>query len=199
MYQYESYYSDTITPDDFARLESFLKECDHSDDPAAANMQWQKTAGFLYNIKNQLRWRTDQGKIFLILDQGQPVAVSCIEFPEHSHNWAVGGVRTWITPAYRSRQLASFFLNKQMQWAVERNCNFILLTFNDYNKAAWTAVKSDAKYRRAANWSAWWDDCLAAPDQIRVRNTLQWCVIKPVQCNNNHQNLQELIQWSSLK
>lgn len=199
MYLVESYYSDTIVPGEFDRLARFVKECDHSLDPAAVNMQWLAPAGFLHNIKGQLRWRSDQGKIFLILDQEHPVAVSCVEFPESVDSWAVGGVRTWITPTHRSTQLARVFLDQQWQWAVERNCNFMLLTFNDYNKAAWNAVRMAARYRRAANWSTWWDDCLAVPDQILVRNTLQWCVIKPVQCSNNRLNLQELIDWASSK
>lgn len=199
MYQYESFASDTILPDDLARLADFLKECDNSDDPAAVNMQWQEPAGFLYNVKNRLRWRSDQGKIFLILDQGRPVALSCVEFPENSYSWAVGGVRTWITPEYRSRQLANFFLNKHLQWAAERNCNFMLLTFNDYNKAAWTAVAADPKYRRAANWSDWWDDCYAVPQKVQVRHMLQWCVIKPVLSMNNLDNAEELIRWAASK
>jgi GNAT superfamily N-acetyltransferase len=199
MYSYESYYSDTIAANDFARIEAFLTECDHSTDPAAINMQWSAPAGFLYNVRHGLRWRTDQGKIFLILEQDRPVAVSCIEFSEHSPTWAVGGVRTWITPAHRSRQMAKFFLDQQLDWAAERNCNFILLTFNDYNQAAWRAVKSDAKYRRAANWSTWWDDCYAVPEKVQVRSMLQWCVIKPVQCADNQRNAEELILKSATK
>lgn len=199
MYQYESYTSDTILPEDFDRLAEFLAECDTSDDPAAINMQWREPAGMLYNIKTQQRWRTDQGKIFLVMDQDRPVAVSCVEYPERSYSWAVGGVRTWITPTYRSKQLANFFLSKHLQWAAQHDCNFMLLTFNDYNRAAWLAVDRDPKYRRVANWSDWWDDCLAVPDPVEVRNTPQWCVIKPVKCQDNQANLEELLAWSVAK
>lgn len=199
MYRYESYNSDTILPDELDHLAKFLKECDTSDDPAAVNMQWQEPAGFLYNVKTKQRWCRGQGQIFLILDQDRPVAISCVEFPERSYSWAVAGVRTWITPAYRSRQLANFFLNKHLQWAAQQNCNFMLLTFNDYNRAAWLAVDRDPKYRRAANWSDWWDDCYAVPKKIEVRHTLQWCVIKPVKCMDNQVNTKELLAWTNQK
>lgn len=199
MYQFESYTSDTIRPEAFVKLEEFLRECESSDDPAAVNMGWQSPAGFLYNVKNQLRWRSDQGCIFLVIDQGRPIALSCVEFPEGSYCWAVGGVRTWITPSHRSKQVANFFLNKHLQWAAQRNCSFMLLTFNDYNRAAWTAVAKDPKYRRAANWSDWWDDCLAVPEKLLVRSVYQWCVVKPVKCLDNTKNIEELIAWTEPK
>lgn len=199
MYTYESYCSDTITAEEFTRLENFVAEARISDEPAAPNMNWAEPAGLLYNIKHQLRWRSDQGCIYLVLADNQPVAVSCVEYPEHATTWAVAGVRSWITPAHRSTHVASFFLNIHLKWAAERKCNFVMLTFNDYNRAAWSAVANGSKYRRAAGWSSWWDDCYAMPNQIMVRSTMQWCVIKPVACQDNTNNAAELISWSAAK
>ena len=196
MYHYETYYSDTINDGDLKNIEEFVREAEHSDEPAAVNMGWEPPAGLLYNIRNRLRWRSDQGQIVVITDQSKNVAISCVEYPEGDYTWAIGGIRTWITPEYRSRQIAHHFLSVHYKWAKIRGCKFLLLTFNEYNKSAWHAIK-EPKFRKAANWSSWWDDCLAVEEPLIIRNTTQWVVIKPVICRNNQQNKNDLLAWSA--
>lgn len=196
-YTHKIFCSDSITLDQFDELEQFVAEAEYSTDPAAVNMGWREPAGFLYNIKNSLRWRSDQGMIVLVKDGPRPIAVSAVEYPENVTEWGIGGVRTWITPTYRSQQIANYFLNLHYQYIEARRGSFMLLTFNDYNRAAWSAVSLSPKYRRAANWSSWWDDCYALPAQIVIRHTPQWCVIKPVCCKNNDLNAKELLAWSA--
>lgn len=196
MYHHETYSSDTITDLELTNIAEFLKEAEYSSEPAAVNMGWNSPAGLLYNIKHKLRWRSDQGLIVLVMDDNKPVAISCVEYPEQQDSWAIGGIRTWITPAYRSKQVAKVFLTIHYDWAKSRGCRFLLLTFNEYNRSAWHAIKNP-KYRSAANWSDWWDDCLAVDQPLVIRNTLQWCVIKPVLCPNNNQNQELLLKWDA--
>lgn len=192
-YSYETYTSDTIDPDNFRRLDDFIAGQMSTTHPAIKNMSWDPNGGFLYNVANRLRWCLDQGKIYVVTADQDIVAISCVEYPEGSFDWAIGGIRTWIAPAYRTTHLPSYVLSKQVDWARERGCKFLLLTFNDYNKAAHTAVMR--RYRNKAGWSNWWDDCIAVPDPVPIRNVPQWCVIKPVQCADHAANLLALTQW----
>lgn len=199
MYSYDSICSDTITPNQLQKLERFVNDnVDHSE-PAAANMGRDNSAGLLYNIDRSLRWRVDQGAIFLIYDNGEPVAISCVEFPENSDQFAIGGIRTWIKRSHRATQIAGYFLDLHTRWARNENCAFMLITFNDYNQAGYLGVKRGPKFRKAAGWSSWWDDCVALEQPINIRNTDQWAVIKPVCSNNMSANVKVLERWAQAK
>ena len=188
--------SDTVTSKEFDKLAAFItQETSASTEPAAANMGLDSTAGFLYNIKNQTRWRNDAGAIYVAEDNNQIVAVSCVEYAEGATSWAVGGIRTWITPTHRTYQLPGKLLNQQTVWAQAHNCNFMLVTFNDYNRALHTAVQRGI-YSKSLGWSTWWDDCIAVPNPVSIRYTPQWCVIKPVLEQDTSVNLLELAAWA---
>ena len=196
MFHYETNSSDTITDIELANIAEFVAEAEKSQEPAATNMGWNEPAGLLYNIKNQLRWKTNQGKIVLVLDHDKPVAISCVEYPEHDYTWAIGGIRTWITPQYRARKVAKVFLNVHYNWARSRGCKFLVITFNDYNRSAWHAVKNP-KYRSTANWSDWWDNCVAVDQPLIIRHVPQWCIIKPVLSNSNDKNIEDILAWAA--
>jgi hypothetical protein len=192
-YSYETYTSDTIDQDNFKRLSDFVDSQSNNNHPAFKNMSWNPDSGFLHSVANQLRWRSDQGKIYVVTLEGNIAAISCVEFPEGSTEWAIGGIRTWIAPAYRKTHLPSYVLDKQVAWARDHACAFLLLTFNEYNKVAHTTLTKG--YARRGGWSTWWYDCLAVPDTVLIRHVPQWCVIKPVQCTDNRKNLQVLTHW----
>lgn len=189
--------SDTVTSKEFDKLAAFIKqETSTSTEPAAVNMGLDSAAGFLYNIKNQTRWRNNAGAIYVAEDNNQIVAVSCVEYAEGATSWAIGGIRTWVSPAHRTHQLPGQLLKQQTAWAKEHNCNFMLVTFNDYNRALHTAVRRGI-YSKSLGWSTWWDGCVAVPNPVIIRYTSQWCVIKPVHERNNQTNLQELLLWAT--
>lgn len=192
-YSYETYNSDTIDQVNFKRLEEFVDTQSNKNHPAFKNMSWNSECGFLHSVSNSLRWRTDQGKIYVVTQEENIAAISCVEFPEGSVEWAIGGIRTWIAPEYRKTHLPSYVLDKQVSWARAQGCGFLLLTFNEYNKTAHTTLIK--RYTSKAGWSTWWHDCLAAPDPVLIRHVPQWCVIKPVHCTDNIKNLQVLTQW----
>ena len=197
MYSIEQFSSDNITSEQYQKLQNFVdQECANSLHPARSNMLDQPPAGMLYLIKNQLRWQQDHGAIFLVHHNDDVIAVSAVEYPEMSTDWVIGGIRTWIKTQHRSTALAGYFLPAQYAWAQQRDAEFMLLTFNHYNKKAWNAVAGPPRYRRQAGWSAWWDDCLAAPEVVTVRHTEQWCVIKPISQLDNQLNLAKLQSWA---
>lgn len=199
MYSYESFCSDTVTPSQLKKLEQFLADNTDYTEPAAVNMGRDNSAGLLYNIDHQLRWRVDQGAIFLIYSNNEPVAVSCVELPDNTDQFAIGGIRTWIKSSHRGTQIAGYFLNLHCLWAQQKNCAFLLITFNNYNRAGHTGVQRGSKFRRAAGWSSWWDDCVALDKPLNIRNTDQWCVIKPVCSKDMLHNTEVLSHWATTK
>lgn len=200
MYTIGTYTSDEISASDFSRIESFVeKELANTQSKAAGNMSGDLPAGYLYNIKNQLRWRRDCGCLYTASIDDNIVAVSAVEYPEGATDWSVGGVRTWITPEYRTRHAASAIMQHQVEWSRARNCDFMLLTFNEYNKAVNTALQRGFGYLKSRGWNDWWEDCVPVPGTVVVRNTVQWAVIKPVLCMDAASNLLKLHQWNIRK
>lgn len=195
-YTFISYSSDTVTARQFDQLETFLSESVNLNEPASINMFWEPQ-GLLYNIHAKTRWLQDQGAIYLICLHDRPIGVSCVEYPEHSRNFAIGGIRTYIDPLHRGAGAVGAALEQQTIWARDRHCQFMLVTFNDYNRVAHTAVGLGARYRRAAGWSTWWDDCYPVPEPIMVRHTPQWAVIKPILNAENSENCQILVDWAN--
>lgn len=197
MYTIDSYTSDKIAGSDFSRIEEFVeKELANTESKAAVNMSLTSPSGYLYNIKNQLRWRQDCGCFYTASVDGNIVAVSAVEYPEGATDWSVGGVRTWITPEYRTRHAASAIMQHQVEWSRARNCDFMLLTFNEYNKAVNTGLQRGFEFLRARGWNDWWADCVPVPGTVWVRHTEQWAVIKPVNCTDAASNLQKLELWN---
>lgn len=194
MYTSKTYNSDTITAEEFDEIETFLMETVDRDEPASVNMCWEP-AGLLHNVKNKSRWRQDQGLIYLIFSYDRAVAISCVEYPENSTQFAIGGIRTYLKPECRATGIMGYVLGEQETWARSKGCDFMVVTFNDYNKTAHTAISLGPKYRRAAGWSAWWDDTWPAPEPVVIRHTRQWAVIKPVLVTDPAQNYQTLLNW----
>lgn len=195
-YRITSFTSDQIDQHEYTQLKEFLTiECTDSTEPAAVNMLYSQPSGLMYNIDKQLRWREDQGRIYLMYDNDRVIGVSCVEFPERSQNFAIGGIRTWITQSHRSQALIHLLLDQHRDWAYQRSCKFLLLTFNHYNRAAHLAMFKSSKFRQSIGWSDWWDDCHPVGKPISIRNTDQWCIIKPVHSNDITANLFVLSQW----
>lgn len=200
MYTIDTYTSDTITDSDFSRIESFIQaELADTRAEAAVNMAWESPHGYLYNVKNKLRWRSDCGIMHTASIDGNIVAVSAAEYPEDATDWAIGGNRTWINPKYRTRHAASAMMRHQVEWARSRGCDFMLLTFNDYNKSVNLALQRGFSYLKSRGWNDWWQDCVPVPGTLVVRNTVQWAVIKPVLCTDAASNLLKLHQWNTRK
>ena len=196
-YSFISYTSDTVTDSEFDQLETFLSESVQLNEPASVNMFWEPQ-GLLQNIHSKLRWRTDQGRIYLILKEDRPVGVSCVEYPEGSKQFAIGGIRTYLDTANRGAGAVGAVLEQQTVWAQERSCQFMIVTFNDYNRVAHRAVGLSAKYRHAAGWGPWWDNCYPLPEPVNIRHTMQWVVIKPIQLNTEMaENCQVLLDWAN--
>lgn len=162
----------------------FLAEIANDPLPAMSNMGYDQPAGLGYIVNNQLRWTEKTGRIDLLLDDGKIVGVSAVETSSLSGAFGSGGNRCWLLPKYRSHnEITKYLLSSNLQWCQAHNHVGMILTFNDYNKWIYTTIKKRICGQAGALgpvWSTWWNDCIPFEQQLRVFNTPQWAVVKPL-------------------
>jgi hypothetical protein len=164
----------------------FLKKIAHLKSPAFVNMGPQMPMGFLHLVDNNKRWTKDKGQIGMLYDDtsGSVVGVSAVEDLYLSSELSSGGNRCWILPKYRQKnEITKHLLTSNLDWTRERGKAGMLLTFNDYNKWIYDTilkVSTNTGATLGTVWSDWWNDCIVLPRKIRLHNTPQWAVIKPL-------------------
>jgi hypothetical protein len=185
-----SLYVKTTNANDFKEYRAdyvvFLKKIAHLKSPAFVNMGPQIPMGFLHLVDNLKRWQEDDGEIALLYDDisGSIVGISAVENSQLSTELSSGGNRCWILPKYRqNNEITKYLLKSNLDWTRNQGKAGMLLTFNEYNK--WihdTIVKlsTNSGATLGTVWSEWWDDCIALPRMVRIHNTPQWAVIKPL-------------------
>lgn len=197
-----SLYVKTTSADEFKDYRDdyivFLKKIAHLKSPAFVNMGPQMPMGFLHLVDNLKRWRTDTGQIGLLYDDasGSVVGVSAVEGCQISTELSSGGNRCWILPKYRqNNEITKYLLKSNLDWTRNQEKAGMLLTFNEYNKWIYdTIVKlsTNSGTTLGTVWSEWWDDCIVLPRMIRLHNTPQWAVIKPLDKNRCTELVKEL-------
>lgn len=185
-----SLYVKTTNADEFKEYRAdyvvFLKKIAHLKSPAFANMGPQMPMGFLHLVDNLKRWRSDTGQIGLLYDDvsGSVVGISAVENCQLSDELSSGGNRCWILPKYRqNNEITKYLLKSNLDWTQSQDKVGMMLTFNEYNKWIYdTIVKlsTNSGTTLGTVWSDWWDDCIALPRMVRLHNTPQWAVIKPI-------------------
>ena len=185
-----SLYVKTTNADDFKAYRDdyvvFLKKIAHLKSPAFVNMGPQLPMGFLYLVDNLKRWGEDEGQIGLLYDDisGSIVGISAVEDCQLTEELSSGGNRCWILPKYRqNNEITKYLLKSNLDWSRNQGKAGMLLTFNEYNKWIYdTIVKlsSNSGATLGTVWSEWWDDCIVLPRMVRIHNTPQWAVIKPL-------------------
>jgi len=185
-----SLYVKTTTADEFKDYRAdyvvFLKKIAQLKSPAFVNMGPQMPMGFLHLVDNQKRWQTGEGQIGLLYDDvsGSIVGISAVENCQLSTELSSGGNRCWILPKYRqNNEITKYLLKSNLDWSRNEGKSGMLLTFNQYNKWIYdTVVKlsTNSGATLGTVWSDWWDDCIALPRMVRLHNTPQWAVIKPL-------------------
>lgn len=186
--------------DDFSEFETdykaFLRQIKAVNAPAYANMGEEGPHGFLFLVNNKKRWTMDRGQIALLYDNDKNsiVGISAVEHSTLHDDLGSGGNRLWVLPKYRQNNAVSkYLLDSNLQWCAENNKVGMLLTFNDYNKKIYDSIKKFSSGQGAALgniWSDWWNDCVVLPRMIRIHNTPQWAVIKPIA---SRQDMAELV------
>jgi hypothetical protein len=197
-----SLYVKTTNANDFKEYRAdyvvFLKKIAHLKSPAFVNMGPQIPMGFLHLVDNLKRWREDDGEIALLYDDisGSIVGISAVEDCQLTEELSSGGNRCWILPKYRqNNEITKYLLKSNLDWARNQGKAGMLLTFNEYNKWIYdTIVKlsTNSGATLGTVWSEWWDDCIALPRMLRIHNTPQWAVIKPLdkdRCTSLVENL----------
>lgn len=97
---------------------------------------WEYKPNMLPNMLDKTdKFSSDNGDFHIIYDNDNIVACGGIYRSPFNRHIAIAGVRTWVNPAYRNKALLKeYLLPIHRQWAVDRSCKQIALTFNDYNK-----------------------------------------------------------------
>lgn len=188
-------YSDDIEP--FLKdYQVFLDRIALSDAPALSNMGYDPPAGLMYIAQKNLRWFQGQGHIAFLYDKNQIVGVSCVEHSTLHVELGSGGNRCWLLQDYRSNnEVSKYLLASNLDWCKEKSKKGMLLSFNNYNKWIYNTIAriSSGQGRPLGRvWSNWWDNCVILPRMIRLFNTPQWAVIKPVS-NNYIVDLDEMV------
>ena len=175
-------------------LQDFVdtQTCRHAGDPAVANMSSAPPAGFLYNLDKGIRWG-DDGEVAIVRRRGLIVGVSCVESSGMHPLLSIGGIRCWIDDRHRNEKLASrYLLSSNLAWSKERGKRAMMLTFNHYNRRIYDGICRAASGRMVAvgsAWSDWWKDCMPITQQLEIRNTMQWCALKPIDINGSREIL----------
>ncbi len=185
-YAWEVWSSDTMPGSRFVKIRDFVEEqaSKHPEHPAVANMLSSEPHGFLSLIDSRSRWTTDSGEITIVLHDGAVVGVSCVEHSQIHPRLAIGGIRAWLDDKHRAEQLmGKCLLEANLQWSSMQEKWAMMLTFNDYNKWIYDGVARIHRGKAVGIggvWSDWWKDCIPIKNQLTVRYTQQWCVIKPI-------------------
>ena len=172
--QYESLYN------------GFLSTIRETDSPALENMGDRTSSGFLFLVKNKKRWTRDHGQITFLYDKDVEsiVGVSAVEDCPLHDQLGSGGNRCWVLPPYRNdNSVSKHLLSSNLEWCKSRGKLGMLLTFNDYNKSIYDVIVQRSRGQGRALgtiWSNWWNDCIPLENKLRLHNTPQWAVIKPM-------------------
>jgi hypothetical protein len=157
---------------------------DFPNHPALVNMLDNTEPGFLSIVKQRTRWYKGAGEITLLFHKNQLVGISCVEQADMHPDLSVGGIRCWIHRDHRTqRQASTYLLKSNLEWSQRAGKAGMLLTFNDYNKKIYSAIKRKTQGGAVSFggiWSDWWDDCLVMPAPLLIRYTPQWCILKPI-------------------
>lgn len=186
MHSIITYCSDTIQSEQFDELQKFINDqhLHSSTHPAFKNMTETSEHGLLFNIKNKCRWCYNDGEISILKFNNAIIGISAVELSLLHPHLSIGGIRCWISPDYRNKQVVTkYLLNSNLEWSRTNNIWAMMLTFNSYNKLIYDGIvrKSIGKSAGIGNiWSNWWNDCLIIDNPIDIRMTSQWCALKPI-------------------
>ena len=184
-YLYETFNGNTISDKQRRDLGEFVDQQAQldPDDHSISNMGNQSPSGLLWNLDSGSRWK-DDGEVNIVRYLGKVVAVCCVEGSELHPRLGIGGIRCWIDHRHRSSHLPSrFMLPSNLSWCLRNGKWGMMMSFNDHNKILYDAICRSASGRSPSvgnGWSDWWKDCIIIRDRLIIRNTLQWCVIKPI-------------------
>ena len=101
----------------------------------------------MFNILYDMTPQTDSnGDKFI---SNRVIACSGIYKSDFDPNVAIGGVRTWIVPEYRTKYLVSKYITPiQFDWCKEHDISVFALTFNEYNKRLMHILNRSGDYSK---------------------------------------------------
>jgi len=153
--------------------------------PAAVNMyddDWENKSNTLpYILEKTDRFNEPSGTFHILTIDNKIVACAGVYISEFDNRVALLGVRTWVHEFYRHRLVVrEHVLPLQKQWAIDRGCDVLALTFNDYNKnviKAFQRIRLGENAERLGERSTehlFFQNMNVLDYQVTVKNTPQW-------------------------
>ena len=186
---------------DKSELFEFAKKAStYKSDPASVNMwhnNWQdRPETFPYLVYLSKRFANDNGQFFVAKLDNEIIAVSGIQISPFDDYVALGGVRSWVNIEHRGKFIIGrHLLPLQKQWAIDKGCKTIALTFNHYNKNLINYFKrSGLGIQKKRNpQSMFYTGVYEVPFTCDIQFTEQWVIYDKIQDYNPNW---EKIRWN---
>lgn len=153
--------------------------------PAATNMydaDWENQPHTLpYILEKTDRFKAPNGVFHILTVDNKFVACAGAYISEFDDKVALLGVRTWVHEFYRHRLVVrEHVLPLQKKWAIDKGCEVVALTFNDYNKniiKAFQRIRLGEHTGRLDNRTTehvFFNDMNVLDYPVTIKNTAQW-------------------------
>lgn len=177
----------------------FLKKTSEYKDNASINMFSNDKNGLIYILENENRFNDNQGEFHIVFSDDKIVGCGGIYKSAFSDQIAIGGVRTWVDPAFRNKGIiGSHLLPIHKEWAINNHCKIIALSFNDYNKNLISIFKrirlGETKHRikDRSPRNLFFDNFNELDFPVNIQYTPQWVIFEKLD-----QKFE--FDWTSLK
>ncbi len=135
----------------------------------------------LYKIYEEKLFITGRGKLALLYNNHQLIAISGVHRSKADPYTFVGGTRSWVVPKYQGNLIvARYLIPEQVEAVKKMGGKAFLLTFNDGKKA----VISDAQIPKFPEtfkrhkYPAIFHDMYMWPDKVMIQGALQHVLVK---------------------
>lgn len=165
------------------RFLSFINQISTHKDNASTNMFSRNKNGLIYILENTNRFSSNQGEFHIIFLDEKIVGCGGVYKSNFSSQISLGGVRTWVDPAFRNKGIiGSHLLPIHKEWAIINNCKIIALSFNEYNKNLISIFKrirlgeTKNRIKNRSNKSLFYSNFNEVDFPVTIQYTPQWVI-----------------------
>lgn len=156
---------------DAARFYLFCEQLGTRSEPAAKNMA--EVPALLGT-----RFGGSRGEMYVVFDGARVVGCSGCYVSEFSDKVGLLGVRSWLEPEYRSRQIIrNRGLPAQRDWMISKGMKQVALSFNEYNrKLVYLFTKGFVKREHRTPRHMFYLNMHVLSYQVVIQHTPQWVI-----------------------
>lgn len=165
----------TLDDADHYMFDRFCKRLAYRPEPAAKNMM---------ELRDLLDVRFDgnAGQMYVIYDGTRIIGCSGCYISEFSDKVGLLGVRSWLEPEYRSKQIIrNLVLPEQRDWMISKGMKQVALSFNEYNRNLvylFTRGFVKREHRTPRHMFYWNMNVLSY--RVVIQHTPQWVIYEKV-------------------